>query len=201
MLYLQISVVESEINKLREELALTKSLLTAKETIANSDMVEKPPPVPAVPSRIKKREPSPVPDISDTPLSEEDIPVQNGEAQSEDSDKEDAFDKSSPSPQVPYPYVDFVPLQPETKVESPKKSNKEKQRDEKPEKVSAESNVEKNLEQSGQINEKDEDKKDVKEQEIVPDGEETSTNETSTVDNGGHISEEETTITKEEGMY
>ncbi len=50
------------------------------------------------------------------------------------------LDKSSPTPQVPYPYVDIV-----TPTE----------------KVSAELNVEKSLKQGRERNEKDEDKKDV----------------------------------------
>ena len=47
----------------------------------------------------------------------EDIPIQkNGEVQSDDdSNKEDAFAKHSPSSQVPCPYNDFVPQQMDSK--------------------------------------------------------------------------------------
>jgi hypothetical protein len=45
-------------------------------------------------------------------MSEEDIKIQeNGEVSSED----DAFDKQAPSPAVPCPYIDFVPLQSDSK--------------------------------------------------------------------------------------
>ncbi len=48
-------------------------------------MVEKLPPVSTDFSIIKKKGPSPVPDYSNISLCEENIPVQNGEVQSDDS--------------------------------------------------------------------------------------------------------------------
>jgi len=61
------------------------------------------------------------------PMSDEDISIQeNGKLPSrvEDSDKDDnTFNKSSPSPQVPCPYIDFVPL----KEESPARKTKEEE--------------------------------------------------------------------------
>ena len=61
------------------------------------------------------REPPYTEDPPYSPLSEEDLPLQeNSDALSDresNAGEEDAFDDPSPSPVVPCPYIDFVPLQ------------------------------------------------------------------------------------------
>ena len=108
-------------------MAETISLATSKVSSEEADVLlnKHAPDISSNPGQ--RREPSPSPaqpteaaasaHDADALLSVEDIPInENGEVQSDDdSDKEDAFAKHSPLPQVPCPYIDFVPLQMDSK--------------------------------------------------------------------------------------
>ena len=112
-------------------MAETRSLATSKVSSEEADVLLNKRASDISPNPGRRREPSPplAPPTeaaasghdADALLSEEDIPIQeNGEVPSDDdSDKEDAFAKHSPSPQVPCPYIDFVPLQMDSKEGSP----------------------------------------------------------------------------------
>lgn len=128
----QISQLRLKIDSLQGELKKVNSL-AAQSTEASKNQKETVVPLnkspPSSTKLERRRVPSPsLPEPSDTeghpdsPLSEEDIHVhENGNVSSEgesDTGEEDAFDNHAPSPVVPCPYIDFVPLQMEGKGSS-----------------------------------------------------------------------------------
>lgn len=136
-----MSKLRLEIEGLQEEIEKAKSLTShTREAIKEEVEVPAKKPLPKherrrVPSPSPPPEPSDAEGHPDSPLSEEDIPVQeNGEVSSDgeaDKDEENAFDDHIPSPGVPCPYIDFVPLQMDSGNSS--SSSKKKKADEKKE--------------------------------------------------------------------
>ena len=123
-----------EVDKLRQDLEVANSRVKELEIEqSNAHIQSILPPPPKRDEKPRFSSPEPVADVRpESPLSEEDLQIrENGEVSSDNKSdsEEEMFDEHSPSPVVPCPYIDFVPLQLD-----PKRSTKDKA-ESKPEQV------------------------------------------------------------------